>query len=94
VTGQTGSARASIYFAVGGASGVFDRMLKQQRLHCLVFVRFIQNKNRCHFAVPPHAVPGALALPGYDPEFGDRGLMPVFDRDDPTRALSAKVPDF
>jgi hypothetical protein len=24
-------------------------------------------------------VPGALALPGHDPKFGDRGLMPVFD---------------
>jgi hypothetical protein len=27
---------------------------------------------------PPHAVPDALALPGHDSEFGDRGMMPVF----------------
>jgi hypothetical protein len=33
----------------------------------------------CRFAVPPHAVPSALALSGHDPEFGDRRLMPVFD---------------
>jgi hypothetical protein len=31
------------------------------------------------FVVPPNAVPGALALSGHDPEFGDRSLMPVFD---------------
>ena len=52
-----------IYFSVGVNFGLFDRMLKQQRLHCLVFVRFIQDKSRCRFAVPPHAVSGALALP-------------------------------
>jgi hypothetical protein len=29
--------------------------------------------------VPSHAMPVALALSGHNPEFGDSGLMPVFD---------------
>jgi hypothetical protein len=45
----------------------------------VVSIRFIQWERCCLFAVPAHAVPGALALSGYDPEFGDRSLMPVFD---------------
>jgi hypothetical protein len=68
-----------IYFAVGGVCGLFKRMLKQKRLHGFRFIPFIQRERDCRFAVPPHAVPGALALPGHDPEFGDGGLMPVFD---------------
>ena len=63
-----------IYFAVGGACGLFKRMLKQQRPHC--FIRFIHWKD---IAVSSHAVPSSLALAGHDPEFGDGGLMPVFD---------------
>ena len=63
-----------IYFAVGGACGLFKRMLKQRR-----FIRFIQWERCCRFAVPPNAVPGALALSGHNPEFGDPRLMPVFD---------------
>ena len=54
-------------------------MLKQQRPHGLRFIRFIQWERCCRFAIPPHAVPSALALSGDDPEFDDRGLMPVFD---------------
>jgi hypothetical protein len=67
-----------IYFAVGGACGLFKRMLKLQRPHGR-FIRFIQWERCCLFAVPAHAVPDALALSGFDPEFGDRGLMPVFE---------------
>jgi hypothetical protein len=56
-----------------------SEMLKQQRPHGLRFIRFIQWERCCRFAVPPNAVPGALALSGHDPEFGDGGFMPVFD---------------
>ena len=54
-------------------------MLNQQRPHGLRFIRFIQWERCCRFAVPPNAVTGALALSGHDPEFGDGGLMRVFD---------------
>jgi hypothetical protein len=57
----------------------FKRMLKQQRLHGFRFIPFIQWERYCCFAVPSHAVPDALAMSSNDPEFGDRGLMPVFD---------------
>jgi Ku protein len=45
----------------------------------LLFILFIQWERCCRFAVPPNAMPGALALPDRNPEFGDRRLMPVFD---------------
>ena len=54
-------------------------MLKQQRPHGLRFIHFIQWERCCRFAIPPHAVPIALALSRHDPEFGDGRLMPVFD---------------
>ena len=68
-----------IYFAVGGVCGLFKRMLKQKRLHGFRFIPFIQRERDCRFAVPSHGVPGTLVLSGHDPEFGDGGLMPVFD---------------
>src|ERR1700675_2154222 len=39
-----------IYFAVGGACGLFKRMLKQQRPHDLRLIRFIQWERCCRFA--------------------------------------------
>jgi hypothetical protein len=72
----------------GGLAGIAPK-LRQSRNKCSKLPQStikVQSDSRCPFAVPSHAVPGALALPGHNPKFDDRGLMPVFDL---TRSLLA-----
>ena len=72
----------------GGLAGIAPK-LRQSRNKCSKLPQStikVQSDSRCPFAVPSHAVPGALALPGHNPKFDDGGLMPVFDL---TRSLLA-----